>query len=257
MHSKNIGHPFRENDYVIYPCPRCGKLSLKHDAKTLVTKETSISQKSRNDYGWEPEWIEMIFSSWFVCEDKACEETVVCSGKAFVDYEIEEDEEGYPSQQFYNYYAPITFVPNLKYLDIPRLCPDTVTLNLNEAFQITLLSPSSAANKVRAAVENLLTELNVKKYNIQKRKRVFINLHSRIELAASQKKISNELKDILLAIKWLGNDGSHAISNISKNDILDAYEMIEYVLKKIYLPDNSIQNKVQTILKYKGVKKRK
>lgn len=256
MNYKVIGQSFRKKDYVIYPCPNCGKWSLKNDANTIVTKETARSQKSHEEYGWEPEWIEKIFSSWFVCEDTTCAEIVVCSGTVSYDSEIEENNVGEPSLVYYEYHIPKVFIPNLNYLDIPLLCPVSVKDKLNEAFQLTLLSPSSAANKVRAAVETLLTELKVKRYSVKSGKRSLINLHNRIELAARRKIITDELKDMLLAIKWLGNDGSHAVSNITKNDILDAYEIIEYILKNIYLSNRSLQDKVKKILKHKGIKKK-
>lgn len=64
------------------------------------------------------------------------------------------------------------------------------------------------------------------------KKRVKLSLHNRIE---EFKKKSSALADLLMAIKWLGNAGSH-ITAITSNDILDAYEMMEHLLAEIYDP---------------------
>ena len=38
-----------------------------------------------------------------------------------------------------------------------------------------------------------------------------------------------------MAVKWLGNAGSHSHKTISADDVLDAYEIMEEILKKIYI----------------------
>ena len=47
------------------------------------------------------------------------------------------------------------------------------------------------------------------------------------------------LKELLLAIKWLGNAGSHASTPLSLDDVFDAYEILEVVLNDLY------ENKVE------------
>jgi hypothetical protein len=42
------------------------------------------------------------------------------------------------------------------------------------------------------------------------------------------------LVELLTAIKWLGNAGSHAGSSVSADDVLVAYNLIEHVLADIY-----------------------
>ena len=54
-----------------------------------------------------------------------------------------------------------------------------------------------------------------------------LTLHSRIEDFA---KTDAENGAILLAIKWLGNSGSHP-GGLTRDDVLDAFDMIEYVLE--------------------------
>ena len=61
-------------------------------------------------------------------------------------------------------------------------------------------------------------------------KRVGLPLHARI---IEYRKKNQQLADLLLAVKWIGNSGSHD-SKITKDDTLDAYRILEYVLTKLY-----------------------
>jgi hypothetical protein len=45
-----------------------------------------------------------------------------------------------------------------------------------------------------------------------------------------------QFKDMILAIKWLGNAGSHGHSEVTIDDAIDAYELTEHILKEIYEP---------------------
>ena len=44
------------------------------------------------------------------------------------------------------------------------------------------------------------------------------------------------LKELILAIKWLGNAGSHANGKITIDHVMDSYDMFEHVLGQIYVP---------------------
>ncbi|HHR6128564.1 TPA: DUF4145 domain-containing protein [Providencia alcalifaciens] len=256
MENNLIGKPFRLDSYVTYPCPHCGKNSLKHDENMFHCKQTAASREyESSNQSWEPECIQEVFTSLLICENPECNEVVTCSGFGGLDWDISVNENGEQELIYYSYYEPKIFIPTLKYINIPRQCPDSVTSCLNEAFSLTLLSPSSAANKVRAAVENLLTEFKIPKYKITKNKRMFRSLHERIGIAGGKKTIFKDLNDILIAIKWLGNEGSHATSTITEADIFDAYKLIEYIINEIYSPQKTLQEKAKEIVKNKGVRK--
>jgi hypothetical protein len=108
-----------------------------------------------------------------------------------------------------------------------------VSTPLNESFKLFFSSPSAASNNVRIAIEELLTELKVKRFNVSKGRRLFINLHQRIESLPAK---YAQFKDMILAIKWLGNAGSHGHSEVTIDDAMDAYELTEHILKEIYEP---------------------
>jgi hypothetical protein len=55
-----------------------------------------------------------------------------------------------------------------------------------------------------------------------------------------------------MAIKWIGNKGSH-LGGIEKNDLLDAYELLEYSLNKLYNdPSKRLDKIAKRIIKRKG-----
>jgi hypothetical protein len=120
-----------------------------------------------------------------------------------------------------------------KYFHIPDNCPVLVKELINESFSLFFSSPNAAANCIRAAIEKLLTELNIKRFNIVKGERRFISLHQRIGLLPNK---YSKFKDLILAIKWLGNAGSHGHTQLSMDDVMDSYELTKHILNEIYEP---------------------
>ena len=53
-----------------------------------------------------------------------------------------------------------------------------------------------------------------------------LSLHKRIELL---KNSNPDQSSLLMAIKWMGNSGSHG-NKVSLRDVLDAFEILEYSL---------------------------
>jgi hypothetical protein len=85
--------------------------------------------------------------------------------------------------------------------------------------------------KIRTIVEQVLDDLKIAKYNIIKGKRNIYKLHKRIELL---KDANPEISDSLMAVKWIGNSGSHANSKVTKDDAIDGFKILEFTLNRIY-----------------------
>jgi hypothetical protein len=58
----------------------------------------------------------------------------------------------------------------------------------------------------------------------------YLSLHKRIEI---YEKTNPEVSSFLLAIKWIGNAGSH-FSDVKNDDVLDAYELLEFSLDQLF-----------------------
>src|SRR5581483_9192460 len=92
---------------------------------------------------------------------------------------------------------------------------------------------ASAANRLRAGVEALLDDQGVVKTSVVQRRRQRMSTHSRIERF---KQVDDEAAKYLMAIKWLGNTGSHgAPDDVSRGDVLDAMELFEATIERLYL----------------------
>lgn len=172
----------------------------------------------------------------------------------------EDDGDGVYREVYESHFRPTMFVPALNLIAIPAKCPPTVAQPLRESFALFFSSPGAASNNIRIAVEELLTELRVKRFNTVGGQRRFISLHQRINLLPRK---FVDLRELMLAIKWLGNAGSHGDGGsgaISADDVMDAYEMMEHILAEVYSPrSNRLAAIAKKVNKRKGplrIKKR-
>lgn len=232
MDRKTLKLPFTLERTPSWVCPTCETGLLRIKKETFFKEESAASQNHSHE-AWEPTWIEYVYSCLLTCSNDQCQEKVVSIGTGSVDEDYGEDENGNPTQEWFDYFKPKFFQPPLKLLDIPSNCPDSVSTPLLESFRLFFSAPNAASNNVRIALEELLTELKVKRFNVVKGKRYPINLHQRIGLIPAK---FGELKDLILAIKWLGNAGSHAHADggVTMDDVMDAYELTEHILHEIY-----------------------
>lgn len=204
------------------PCPNCIIGTLNIPAESQVLKSETESSKEMNSYGGHY-YSDYIFSIHLKCNE--CNETVAVSG--FM------SEENYPSDEeigIQKSITPVVFYPAPKIIEIPKSCPKNVTKILNETFGLYWLDLGSCANKIRISIEVLLNEQKVPTTMTTKKGEIELTLHKRLEIF---KNSNPEVSNLLMAIKWIGNAGSH-FSDIKNDDVLDAYELLEFTLEKLY-----------------------
>jgi len=211
-----------------------------------IVEETGPSKTAHAHEAWELDWIESRFVALMKCNLSTCGEVAAVSGTSpsdyFEDYELGE-------QTLIHLYEPSSIEPCPLPILIPAKTPEIVRETIASAAKLTWQSDEAGANKIRSAVEHLLDAKGVKKQVIKKGKKVRKPLHDRI--VEFQKK-DQENGDILLAIKWLGNSGSHT-SNLTRDDVLDAFDMLELVLENLYgKTKQMIMKKVAAVNKKKG-----
>lgn len=242
---------FADNKIPDWICPHCKIGVLKLD--NFKAKETALSKSWHSHEDWEPEFIRYTFSGSLICDK--CEEFVAFLGNGneefahyYDQYSNDYIEENYSS------YSPKYFYPTLQLFDLNKNCPDEIEDVINESFALFWNDLTSCANKIRVSLELLMDEFKVKKSFINnKRKRQKLTLHKRIE---EFKSIQPEIADYLLAIKWIGNAGSH-IGKLEKIDILETYELLELSLNKLFDDTEKKLKKIaQEINKRKGKIKR-
>ncbi len=223
--------PFTRERSPDWLCPHCGKGVLRFIDGTFRHEERRHSREARDHDAWDPDWIEYSYSGMLRCSNDQCKECVANTGIGGVDIDVVFGSDGEPEQTWADFFRPKYFEPPLAIIHLPEECPGSVTEPLEESFRLFFCSPASASNNVRIALEALLTELGIKRFVVKNGKRQFLNLHSRIGLLPAK---YADLRDLLFAIKWLGNAGSHADSVVTLDDVMDAYELVDHVLQELY-----------------------
>lgn len=214
-----------------WQCPTCGQGRLKIKEGTFHEAEVRSSRELRQHQAWEPEWIQYEYACLLTCNNEDCLQIVTSAGRGGVGIDVTFGQEGEPDYEYMDFFTPIIFDPPLRLIDIPDECPVSVSATLEGSFKLFFISPEAALNAARAAIETLMTELGVKKFQVQNGTRRPIGLHARINLLTPK---HSHVKDLLVAIKWLGNAGSHAGSAVGVDDVLDAYELVEHVLAELF-----------------------
>lgn len=185
--------------------------------------ETGPSKAQHDHDAWDPDWIENRFVGMLECSAPACKELAAVSGSSGIDY-VQVDWDSYESS---NVFRVSSITPAPIPIRYPESTPDTIVAAIERAAELIWLSPQSAANQIRQAVEGLMDDAGVSATTATGQR---IHLHARIEQFAVT---DAENGKVLLATKWLGNSGSHP-GGMERDDVLDAFEMIEFVLEDRY-----------------------
>lgn len=228
-----------------WPCPTCGKGYLKVNEGALINQETGPSKDLHDFDAWEPDWIERRFAGLLTCNFSACGDLVAILGDVSIVEECSYDDCGEPTQFSIPLFRPRSLSPAPLPIRPPEDTPDLVKDALREAAGLIWQSAEGAANQVRQAVEHLMDEQGVQKSTTC----AYLPLHNRIKEFRDK---DDKNAEILLAVKWLGNSGSHA-GGLTRDDVFDAFDMVELVLVDLYdTTASTIMAKVKAINAQRG-----
>lgn len=240
---------FSLNEAHILLCPTCHFKTLELKEETMFETELSLSKLHSQSDDFEIEWSSFIYSAQYHCLNKKCNEIVLSTGTS--EYSLEPqfnylgEYEGTSPEKFYR---PTIFLPELNFFEIPKSTPREVKNLIKQSFGIFFQSNSSAINKMRVAIEELLTHYDIPKYpKVVKPNTKRLNLHDRIVKAGEINPQFKNLEDYLFAIKIVGNAGSHSDEEVDFNDVVDIYEFMKVLLNELDTPQNHILNKAKLI----------
>jgi hypothetical protein len=222
---------FRESSLPPWQCPTCPAGTLHLVKGTFRSDETATSRNAKPHPAWEPEWMQYTYSCHLQCGNVSCGEIVCSTGDGHFSADGGEDEYGYRLPGNTVFYQPKYFWPHLQIINLPDQTPDPVADELNQSFELFFCNPASSANHVRIALENLLSNLGVKRFTTKNGKRHPLALHHRVDLLPTK---YDEVRKLCVAIKWLGNSGSHAGDTMTMDDVMDVYDLIDPVLRHTY-----------------------
>jgi hypothetical protein len=237
-------------------CPTCNKSLLDLNKQVHHVKQiTAIGHEAIEHESFEPDWITErgVFS--LQCQNPRCKEVVSVTALGSVEqhHDPRVPYEYQKGPQYGTRFKPTYFDPPLLFFPIMESVPELVRTAILESFALVWSHPDSAGNAIRRSIENLLTHFRVpRRFRSKKNKMEVYSLHARIEKFGAKKKFK-ECADRLLALKWIGNAGSHAGKSLSKQDVLDGFEILASTLALLFEEgDQGVKKKVRQINKRKG-----
>jgi len=227
----------------ILPCPYCSVGLLKPIEDSFKSYKTKESLKLEIEYRGQYPYTDFHFVGILKCNN--CEDIVTTCGSWTEDRQgidiIEDSKTGVLTlSEPDKFFFPKYFYPNLKLFKIPSKTPEKVKECINQSFALYWSDRSSCLNKIRIAIEYLLDNHGISRFEINRTGRERINLHKKQVSLSLHKRINlfktnnEELGDYLLKLKDLGNSASHTNKIDNVDIILNAYETLEYILNNLY-----------------------
>lgn len=250
---------FREPFYIDsvppWPCPRCnvGVLVLTDKEWLRITPDAT----SRGNMSEESDATEIetgVCACIVMCNHENCREACAIAAK----WQDEmESFEGEPSAVAVC--RPVSITPAPPMVHVPKGCPDDIRKEVTAAFSAFWSDLSSSLNHLRQALELLLTATGVpgRKQQTKSGKISYTRLsaHDRIVWLQTRRPALARMCDRLLAVKHLGNAGSHSGSNVTDSDVFDALDIFEQILAERFERKESIDDIVAAVNKKRGPRK--
>ena len=207
-----------------WPCPHCKKGTVQLDRTSLAFHETVLSKQGRQHDEFAHDWIDYRFTAWADCA--SCKGRVAIAGIGGPEQvPVSEDDWDWQDR-----FAPQIWTPMPEMIDIPEKCPKEVRNALNDAFALHAFQRAACASRLRVALEALMDHEGIpRKRKNAKGKFDQMTLHARLMKFAMS---STEAGEHLMALKWLGNAGSHE-GEVTLDDLLNAFEIFEHALAEI------------------------
>jgi len=217
---------FRADSVPAWTCPTCERCVLTLDTpdKLVIRPNAETKGNSGEDY-WDHDYAGYVFSGMLNC--RGCGETVTFVGTGHVDQEYTDDGQDW---EYVTMLTPNFFVPPLKIIS-PQAndqVPDQIGQLLAKAHEVCWADPDSALNRLRTIVEEILDYKGVHRMDGRTR----LSLHRRIQLFVEPG--TEQVQKAMLAIKYVGNDGSHGFSGVKRKDLLEVFSIVNYCLEKLF-----------------------
>jgi hypothetical protein len=218
---------FVRDDNPKWPCPNCNRTALTHDEHSLNIVETAESKSAHSHEAFEVEWIAERFTCMYQCG--SCHEPVTVVGTVTIKEFRTDGMDGFDSI-YEKSIHPLFVYPPVRFFEVPESCPSSARKEIKTAFLLFWCSPSSASTHIRHSLEALMDGLKIKRFETTKGRRRRLWLHERLDLFCVGRE---HLGRSLLALKWIGNEGTH--NKITHEDIFDAFEILDHVLDELFV----------------------
>jgi hypothetical protein len=222
---------------------------------SLKAAETPESKASRDNPEWDEHWIREHFYCALRCSNRACRGLVHVVGSAEPDL-VQDAETG--DLVVDRVLQPLFFQPAPRIIEVPEDCPGEVADQIHSAASLYWQDPAAAGNRLRKAIEHLLTAQRVPRSALKSDAGKRLSRRRRLGLDERIKRFEKRNPDLgkqFHALKWIGHEASHA--EVTKRDVLDAFEILESVLHELYVPRPKLDSLVSEINRRKGPRGRR
>jgi len=240
------------NDVPRWPCPGCGIPALETVRDSFLTVP---DRKTRNVS--DQQYYPTIGTGRFVCllVCRKCGESCAVSGN----YDTSQDAGENGTYEF-ECGRPKSITPPPPMIVIPMACPARVKSEVIAAFSLYWNDLAASLNRIRNALELVLDGLKIPKLSLNKakKKRYRVSLHQRIERLEKKRPNLKDICERMMAVKHLGNAGSHPGVIVKADDVFDGFDILERVLQDMYSkhPDE-LARAVKQINRRRGPRKSK
>lgn len=221
---------FSEGSIPKWPCPSCLQGILVQQDEKFDSQHDAMTKRECGEAYFDPDHYKFVFTCMMECQN--CGESVAMIGTGGVS--IDQPEDG--PQEANEYFTPTYFQPALQIINFPNspALPEKVRDLLSASFSLFWCDYDACANRIRAALEILLDDMGIPR-KLRPNVKQELHLHARIALIdAPEGSELDEIKQMIEALKWQGNAGSHELQGISYQQLLQSYEMIEFCLRSLY-----------------------
>ncbi len=244
MQPKLLYATFRRNDLPAWRCPTCLNETLEVVADSFKTAETSETTTYRDELWFDEEMAKGVFSCLLRCSRQACREHVALSGQVI---SLEEFNDEMTERWYQSGYRPKHFYPPLPLFLPPEKCPAEIFDMLDEISALIPSHPASAVNIMRTVLEMMLDSIGVPREKAElnkKGQKIQLTTHKRISDYSAMLEPKNEA---FMALKWLGNHGSHGGSKITRSAIDDACVIIGDLIEFLFSESPDVKENIARI----------
>jgi hypothetical protein len=216
-----------------YPCPKCFIGVL---IGTEILKQMTEDGKYNEQVGY-PYGLDNVFSGILRCNNHLCKHMFSVNGLLITDINTGyQKPDGEYVETLLKIYHPKFFFPNLRMFPLTDEVPKNIAKLIDESFSLYFLDNNSCANKIRVTIEYILDDLKapIKRKTRRGKIEPISSLHQRIQHFSKKKP---KICRLLLALKIIGNEGSHTIDT-TNDDVLTAFEILELLVEMIYIKNN-------------------
>jgi hypothetical protein len=206
---------------------------------------------ARNHSAFEPEWVAGTFSVLGECENPECGQKMHGTGDYTVAYakkSVSDEPWQDPQPEYSEYYQLSHLYPAPRLIQPPKSAPGEVQEGLLRAARVLLADAGLAGTALRASVERFLTSEGISAVDSSGR---FRNAHVRIQEWGATDVGRKSVANLFLAIKWLGNAGTHEDSDLTILEVLEGADVLDEAFHRVYTgPD--IDARAQSINSARG-----